>query len=119
MSRRIITSITILILSTDPTKIHAQPIEGIGTITPPANIPRSPDSISGYIPTIIDASFLIGIIATLIYIVYGGIRWIMSGGDQKALAAARETIIQAIVGFILLSVGFAVAKLLEKVLGIN
>ncbi len=88
----------------------------IGTFTPPDKTSSDPNAVNNYIGTIINTSLFIGLIATLIYIVYGGVKWISAGGDAKALASAKDTITHAIVGLILLSVAFAVAVIFRNTL---
>jgi hypothetical protein len=100
-----------------PLAIYAQALDPIGTIGTPPGIDNSPDAVNNYVGTIMNTAFFIGLIATLLYMLYGGIRWIMSGGDQKALTAARETIVQAIIGLILLSTAYAIATVLNIFIG--
>lgn len=57
-----------------------------------------PDSIWNRILNTL--TFIIGAVAVLM-IVIGGLRYTLSGGDEKAVAAAKNTIIYAIVGLIL------------------
>jgi hypothetical protein len=100
-----------------PIPTSAQALDPIGSIGAPAGIDDSPNAIQNYIPTIMNTTFFIGLIATLLYLLYGGIRWIMSGGDVKALGAARETIMQSVIGLILLSCAFAIATVMSQFVG--
>ncbi|MDQ3098322.1 MAG: pilin [bacterium] len=107
----VITSIIIL-SSVGITQVAAQDGKAaVGVVNPPSIIDRSPTAISNFVPTIISVAFYIGLVAAFVYMVYGGVRWITAGGDSKALAAARDTIVQAIIGLILLSTAFAVSRL--------
>jgi hypothetical protein len=87
----------------------------VGTVAPPDPISGNPFAVRIFVGTIVNTALFIGLIATLIYIVYGGVRWISAGGDAKALDAAKATITQAVVGLILLSVGYAVALVFNSV----
>lgn len=50
---------------------------------------------------IVSALLLAAVILSLLYLVYGGIKWITSGGDKAKLDGARSHITAAIVGLII------------------
>ena len=54
------------------------------------------------------ATFIIAItiVACLFFLIWGGIRWITSGGDKQKIAAARSTLIAAIVGLVISLLAF-------------
>ena len=56
---------------------------------------------------------------TFFFIVVGGIQWITVGGDAKAAQAARDRITAAVVGLIVVVAAFAIALIVEQVLGIK
>lgn len=59
--------------------------------------------VNGLLITIINVfSLIVGIIA-VIMIIIGGIRFILSGGDSANVTAARNTILYAIVGLIVVA----------------
>jgi hypothetical protein len=72
---------------------------------------------SKYSLTLFNLALLIGLFGVLIYIALGAIKWIMAGGDAKALQAARDTIIHACIGLILLACVFAITKVMEVFIG--
>jgi hypothetical protein len=53
--------------------------------------------------------FLIGAIA-VIMLIYGGIRYTISGGDSKNVTAAKDTILYSIVGIIVAVLAFAIVN---------
>ncbi len=53
--------------------------------------------------------FLIGAIS-VIMIIYGGIRYTISGGDSTAVQSAKNTILYAVVGLIVAILAFAVTN---------
>ncbi|MBI2442553.1 MAG: hypothetical protein HYV40_01435 [Candidatus Levybacteria bacterium] len=61
--------------------------------------------------TIIQFLFVIAVILALGFLVYGGIRWITSGGDKGGVETARNTIIAAIVGLILVFLAYVILNL--------
>jgi len=58
---------------------------------------------------------IVGIVA-FIYLLRGGLDWIISGGDKEKITAARNTITHAIVGLILIFVVVAGIYMIEKLL---
>lgn len=53
--------------------------------------------------------FLIGAIA-VIYLIIGGLRYVTSGGDSKAVTAAKDTILYAIIGIVVAVISFALVS---------
>ncbi len=53
--------------------------------------------------------FLVGAIA-VIYLIIGGLRYVISGGDSKAVTAAKDTILYAIVGIVVAVISFALVQ---------
>ncbi len=53
--------------------------------------------------------FIIGAISVIMLII-GGIRYTVSGGDQTAITAAKNTILYAIVGLVIAILAFAVVN---------
>lgn len=49
-------------------------------------------------------------IASVIMLVIGGLRYIVSGGDQAAITAAKNTIIYAVIGIIIAVFSYAIAS---------
>ena len=62
---------------------------------------------------------LIGIIVTLIFIVYSGIQWASSGGDKTKLQAARNRLTYTIIGFIVMIMAFVVVAFVFRILGFD
>lgn len=58
-----------------------------------------------------------GIVA-LFALIAGGFRYISSGGDPKATAAARNTITYAFAGILLLIATWLILKILETITGV-
>jgi len=55
---------------------------------------------------IVSILFVIGIIVAIAFLIYGGIRWILSGGDKAAVENARNHIVAAIVGLVIIIAAF-------------
>ena len=68
--------------------------------------------LGDFIPALISTIFILAITVALFYLVWGGFKWLTSGGDKAAVQAAREHIVAAIVGLILIFVSYVVMNLL-------
>lgn len=86
----------------------------IGRIFPPFPGMSGSISLTRYIFMLFNVALYIGLMAALIYIVYGGVKWVTSGGDPKALESARGTIIHSIVGVLLLSLGLVISQVMGQ-----
>ena len=72
------------------------------------------------LPALISTIFLLAIIAALLYLIWGGFKWLTSGGDKAAVQAAREHIVAAIVGLVLIFLAYFILNvLLQFFFGIN
>lgn len=74
------------------------------------------DTINNIITTVINLfSMIVGIIA-VIMIIYGGLRYITSGGDSTKITSAKNTIIYALIGLVVVALAqFIVKFVLNKV----
>lgn len=67
-------------------------------------------TLDQFIKTIVNILlFIIGAIA-VIMIIIGGIRYVVSGGDQKAVTDAKNTILYAVVGVVIAIMGYAIVN---------
>lgn len=66
-----------------------------------------PSIFSGVITIMLIAAVLI----SLFFLIWGGIKWILSGGDTKGVEAARNHIIAAIVGLIIAFAAFFILNI--------
>lgn len=55
----------------------------------------------------------------LLFLIFGGIRYITSSGDKLQAEAAQKTITSALIGLIIVVSAYALAKILEAVFGIR
>ncbi len=55
------------------------------------------------------ALFIIGAISVLM-LIYGGIRYTISGGDSNAVTAAKNTILYAVVGIVVAIMAYAIVN---------
>ena len=59
--------------------------------------------------------FLVGAIS-VIYLIIGGLRYVVSSGDSKAVTAAKDTILYAIIGIVVAVVSFALVQFVVNAL---
>ena len=76
-------------------------------------------SIGGILGAILNVVFYVGIALTIIFLIIGGIQYIMSGGDETKVAGARGHITNAIIGFIVVIGAFTIKIIIEKWLGVT
>ncbi len=61
----------------------------------------------------------IGVVAVLLYLIWGGLEWITSGGDKGKTEGARNKITAAIVGLIILVSAWAIMTFVQSLLNIS
>ncbi len=55
-------------------------------------------SVSDIVSTVVNLVLFVAFVAALIFLIIGGIRWIMSGGDKEGSGKAKETVTSALIG---------------------
>lgn len=85
-------------------------------------VDRPPGAMAEFSPLISGALQIVMIIAALIcfvYLVWGGIEWMTSGGEKSAVANARQRISAAFVGLLIVLAAWAIIRLLEYLFGFS
>lgn len=91
--------------------VFSGPYRGEGQ---PADLFNGADAI---IPRAINLMlFIVGVLA-IFMIIYGGIRYVLSGGDNSKVKDAKNTILYAIVGLIVAILGYAIVNWVVSVVG--
>ncbi len=72
-----------------------------------------------YITFILTAIMVIAILLVLFQLVSAGIEWITSGGEKGKTEGAKQKIIAAVVGIIILSSAYALAQFIVYILGLG
>ncbi|OGV93195.1 hypothetical protein A3B57_04200 [Microgenomates group bacterium RIFCSPLOWO2_01_FULL_47_10] len=83
--------------------------DGFGLIT----------NLGEYVARIISAVLTVGGIATLIYMIMGGIQWIMSGNDKTKVEEARTRLTNAVIGLAIVAASWAVFLLADYFFGLG
>lgn len=68
---------------------------------------------------VITILLIAAVVISTVFLIYGGIRWIISGGDKAAVEAARNTIIAAIIGLVVSFVAFLIIQLIATSFGLG
>lgn len=76
-------------------------------------------TFSGVLASVVGVLFVVGILLFVLYFIVGAYQWITSSGDQKGVEKARNSIIQAVVGLVVLFSLFALLRLVGFVFDIN
>lgn len=76
-------------------------------------------TVAGIVSGAISLALLVVALVFFFILVMGGLKWVMSGGDQKNVEAARNQITNALVGLAIVFAAFAIMKLIEIVFGIS
>jgi len=63
--------------------------------------------------------FVLVALLALAYLIWGGIRWVLSGGDKAKVDAARKTIIYAIVGLIFIFMSFFIINFITTFFNVS
>lgn len=75
-------------------------------------------AIGQMLEKIIGGMFVLGFFIAFIYLITGAFHWITSGGDKANLEHARNKIIHALIGIIVLASTWAIADFTAKFLGL-
>lgn len=75
--------------------------------------------IIAVIQAVIKFILIVAFVAAFIMLLIGGIRWILAGGDEKAVSSARSTITAALIGLVIVLLSFAIIKLVEAFFGVT
>src|SRR5579859_7308942 len=73
------------------------------------------DLTGDFTSKIIYLIILFAIFGSLFFLLWGGIRWIISGGDKGKIEQARSTILPAIIGLIIALAAFFIINIISFV----
>ena len=70
------------------------------------------DKFGSIVGTLVTVGFVIAVVIALGFLVWGGIRWIVSGGDKAGVESARNTIIAAIIGLVIVFLSYFILSII-------
>jgi hypothetical protein len=86
-------------------------------ITQPNNVKIT--DMGKLIGALISAVFVIAGLIAFVFLIWGGIQWITSGGDKAGVEAAQKRIQAALIGLIIVVASWAIMSLVARFLGID
>lgn len=94
------------------------------TFEPPAGLKNVTPQKAGFLgenifQLAISLMLLTSVLLCLAYLILGGISWITSGGDPKAIDAAKQKIYYAIIGLVMVFLSFFIINLIGYFFGVN
>ncbi len=76
-------------------------------------------SLGGLVGSLLQLVFVAAIIVALFFLIYGGFRWLVSSGDKAQVAAAREHIVAAIIGLVVIFLSYFILSVLLGFFGVS
>ncbi len=73
-------------------------------------------NISTLLGSVINVVFVIAILIALFFLIYGGIRWIISQGNKEKVNGARDMLIAALIGLIVVFLSYFLLGLVIQLL---
>lgn len=73
----------------------------------------------GIVGALVTVAFIIATLIALAFLIFGGIKWITSGGDKTAVEGARNTIVAALVGLVIVFLAYFIIRIIFTFFGIN
>lgn len=105
-------------LSSAGAAVLAAPVVALAqTVSLPSAPTYGFGNIESAIQSVMNLVFFFALLLVLVYLVWGGIQWITSGGDKQGTEAARGKITGAIVGIIIVAVAYAIYSILLIFIG--
>lgn len=71
------------------------------------------------ISKLINLVFVVAVLIALAFLIFGGIKWILSGGDKAGVEGARNTIVAALVGLVIVFLSYFLLRLILSIFGIT
>jgi hypothetical protein len=96
-------------------------LPGYDDLKTPSQIPNGDFTSSGnsVIQNSITLVLILGVVLATLFIVCGGIKWIMSGGDKNKVQSARNTIVYSILGLLLMLLSFFIVNVVANLFGVK
>lgn len=111
MNKKLSTIISLFTFSTLSTSVAQAQI----TIQPIGTFDDAPSAAG----TIVNILLFVGAVACFAYIVYGGFKYVTSGDSSDNTAAARRTILNAVIGLFVLAASFVIWQIVLRATGLS
>lgn len=112
-------SLIILSLLNTPQAFAAVLDAGVKQPAGSTNFINAETSIGSIVSFFVSAIAVVAVLAALVFIIIGAFQWITSGGDKGKVESARNHIIAAIIGLVIVVLSFVIINVITTVLGIG
>ena len=119
MKRIINASLSLPILLSSAQHVFAQGKNQVINVKAPENTLAPSTELGTIIGALVGFMVTIAVLAALIYIILGAFQWITSGGDKAKVESARNHIIAAVVGLVIIALSFVILNIVTTLLGIG
>ncbi len=75
--------------------------------------------LGSLVSAMVSAVIVVAALASLLYLIQGGLNWITSGGDKGKLETAQKHITNAIIGLVIIVASFAIFLTVKSFLGLD
>src|SRR3989344_6158133 len=58
-------------------------------------------------------------VAALFFVIYAGIKYVTSGGEEEKIKSARETLTYALIGLVIIILSFAIINIISAITGVT
>ena len=86
------------------------------TIPQPAQVKFT--DLGKLIGNVVSLAMIIAALVTFVFLIWGGVEWILSGGEKAGTEAARNRITNAFIGLFVVFAAWAIIKVIETFFGI-
>lgn len=91
--------------------VFSCPVNPAGAFSPLCN-----KDLGAIMSGFINLIFVVAILIALIWLIYGGIKWMVSGGDKSAVEEARNHVVSALIGLVIVFVAYFIINFLSQFL---
>lgn len=86
---------------------------------PSGKVGNHANALADYITIFWETAFILSGLGFLLYLLLGGFRYLMAGGDQKAVMEAKNIIVHAIIGLGIIAASFVIIRIVESIFGLT
>jgi len=88
-------------------------------VVPGGNVGEAKDQFAITIATLWQTIIIVGGLAFILYFLWGGLQWIMAGGDKSKIEEASAKLTQGLIGLAILAASYVIVKFVELAIGID
>jgi divalent metal cation (Fe/Co/Zn/Cd) transporter len=78
-----------------------------------------PDQFGSIVSNVITILIIVAVIIAVVFLIWGGIQWILSGGDKSKVESARNSIIGAIIGLVIVFLAYFIISVVANAFGVS